>query len=308
MVKKRTYYQILTLWVVVYLIAIMVAPLAPNRFNLSAAKTHLVLLSFAVPQIIIWIMATRGMQRFKSYTNRIKKHKDGKSFDLVSTGLALLVINVVSLSLTQMVRPWALKYNFLPIFTPSYNYLEVLIPLVAFIYIYLGTQGLLKLTAKKQPETSSWILVLIVVGALAAIYSQKIFNYQYRNNTPNPYQFSSFYLPDPLILLTIALPYLVGWAIGIKAALNIVLYAKSVKGKIYRNSLHNLSMGIVWAIAFGVFVQLFFAFSTYLAKARLESIYIFVFLLLAMFGLAFQYISSGSKKLLTIEEVVDGKN
>ncbi len=308
MVEKRTYYQLLTPWIVLYLIGITIAPLALSRFNLTAAKTHLVLLSFAIPQIIIWIVATRGAQRFKCYTNKIKDHKDGKSFDLVASGLVLLVINVVSLGLSQMVRPWALQYHFLSVWTIAFNYLEVLIPLLAFSYIYLGTRDLLKLTAKKQPETRSWALVLIVVGSIAVIYSKKIFNYQFRNDTPNPNQFNSFYLPDPIILLTIALPYLTGWALGIKAAINIMLYGKSVEGTIYKNSLYKLSMGIVLAITFGVFVELFFAFSTYIAKARLQSIYIFVFLLLAIFGLAFQLISAGSKKLQIIEEAANGKD
>jgi hypothetical protein len=52
-------------------------------------------------------------------------------------------------------------------------------------------------------------------------------------------------MSDPLILLTLALPYLIGWWLGIKAALNLNNYRTNVQGIIYKNALFRLVVGIL---------------------------------------------------------------
>lgn len=303
MIKRRIYYIAFTIWSLIYIIGTLIAPLAPSRFNLTAAKTHLLQATIALPVILIWFAAIYGAERFNSYAHSIKESKDGKALNQVGTGLTWLAIAVMSGGLGSILRPWALRDGWIESFIISYNYLQVILYLTAFYFIYQGSVMLRAVVSKKRENISSWMPVIISILAIGILYISVILGYDYRNSTPSPHKYSSFYLPDSLIFLTLALPYLIGWALGIKSALNIAFYYKKVKGIIYRSALKRFVGGIFLVIAFAVILQMLIAFSTYFAQAGLASILLVIYLIIISYSLGFLVIAAGSKRLNAIEKV-----
>jgi hypothetical protein len=138
---------------------------------------------------------------------------------------------------------------------------------------------------------------------VGVVYVIVIHGYNYRNNTPDPGKYSSFYLPDGMIFFSLALPYLIGWALGIKSALNIWSYMRDVKGTIYKAALRRLVVGLLLVLAFAVIIQLFVAFSTYFAKSGLAALLLIVYLLILFYSFGYLIIASGTKNLNKIEKV-----
>src|SRR3954468_17513736 len=88
---KARYYGLFACASIIYIAGTLLAPLTPNRFNLSTAKTHALQIAIALPVVVIWEVAVYGAERFRSYAKSISDHPDGKSFNKVAIGLSLLV-------------------------------------------------------------------------------------------------------------------------------------------------------------------------------------------------------------------------
>jgi hypothetical protein len=302
---SKTYYYYLALAAVsaVYITASLLAPLGANRFNLTPAKTHLLQLTIYLPIVLVWWIAVFGAERFKNYTRRIKEHKDGRGLNKISTGLIILVVSIILGGLFGVLRPWALQNGWLAAFTNINNHLSVVGPLIAYGFIYAGSVDLKKLPKKHPTDYKRTVILLLFLALIAAWYIVQLVGYEYLETTPNPARYSSFYMSTPLVLLTIALPYLVGWGLGIKAALNLAEYRRQVKGLIYREMLLRLVIGTLVVIGFYFAVQLLVAFSTFFARAGLGAILLVVYLLILSYAVGFLMIASGARKLSRIEEV-----
>lgn len=303
MIKKRTYYTGFIIWSLIYITGILIAPAAPNRFNLTAAKTKLLQITIALPVVLIWGAAIYGAERFKNYTSGIKYEKDGSALDRVALGLIVLIGSVMSSGISGILRPWAIRDGWLKTFTIIFNYLQVLLPLIAFYIMFKGSSELKKLVVRKKENILSWLPVTLIIIVVGALYITVLLSYAYKNTTPDPSKYSSFYLSDPLIILTLALPYLLGWALGIKSTMNIAAYQKKVKGLIYKSALKRLVVGLYTVIGFAIILQLLTAFSTFFAKAGLGSILLIIYMIIIIYSVGFIIIASGAKRLGNIEKV-----
>ena len=304
--SKRAYYYLSYLAIsAIYVISSLLAPLGPNRFNLTASKTHLLQLTILLPVVLIWFAAVYGVEKFHTYTSSIKSYKDGKPLHLFATGLLILVGSIIFNSIVGILRPWALADGWLSAYTILANYLSAWLPLLAYACMYIGSAQLLK-SIKTKPKIKNplgWLPILLLLIIVGAIYVAVLLNYNYRSSTPDPTRYSSFYMSDPLILFTLALPYLFGWGLALKATLNLYAYLKQVRGVIYRSAFVRLLSGVLVVTLFYIIVQMLVAFSTYIAKAGLGSILLILYMLIMLYALGFLIIASGAKKLVAIEKV-----
>lgn len=300
---RRIYFYLAYLaFAVLYVTVSLLAPLGPNRFNLSPQRTHVLQLAILLPVVLIWMAAIYGAEKFHSYTRLIRKSQDGKALNIISIGLLILVGSILFNGLLSIVRPWALKDGWLSAYTIFSNYVSVLLPLLAYYVMHAGSRELLK-SIKVRTGRISWFGIIILVAVIGAAYVTALMNYDYRTHTPDPSKYSSFYISAPLIISSIALPYLIGWALAIKAVLNLNQYRRQVKGVIYQRSLFRLEAGLLVVTAFYILVQLLVAFSTYFAKAELGSILLFIYMIIILYALGFMIIASGTSKLTAIEKI-----
>lgn len=301
MINRRIYYAALLVWSIIYVAGTILAPLAPNHFNITPEQTHLLQVSLAIPVVLIWLAAVYGAERFKSYAQCIKSDRDGKAMNQVANGLNILVIAVLSNGISAIIRPWAYHDGWLRAFTIIFNYVQVALPLIALYVMYRGSVRL-RAIAKSRENLRSWLPIIGLAVVIAAIYFAILLSYQYRSHTPDPNEFSSFYLPDPLLVLTVALPNVVAWTLGFKAASNIIIYQRRVQGVIYRNALFRFATGIIIIIAFAVLLQLLIGLSAHLAKAGLGSILFLLYVIILIYSIGFLIVASGTKRLNAIEK------
>ncbi len=303
MSTKKLYWGLFSLASILYIIGTLLAPLTPNKFNLSTSKTHLLQAAIALPIIIIWAIAVYGAERFMRYTAKIKADKDGKALSKVALGLSLLIAASIFNAVFGVLRGWAFRDGWLEGYTIVANYLGILLPAVAYIFMFRGSVALLRLTGiKKSFFVSSLSLVGLLI-AIGIVYTFIMFNYDYRNSTPDPSKYSSFYLNDFAILITIIIPYLISWSLGIIAIFNIGAYQRHVKGTIYKSALFRVVVGTLWVTVFYILLQMLVALSTYLSKAGVAAILLFLYLIILLYAAGFLIIASGTRKLNAIEKV-----
>jgi MFS family permease len=304
MTQRHKYYLALIIAVIVYIFGTLLGPLGPNRFNLTPAKTHLLQLSIALPAIFIWVAAVYGGERLKTYASGIRKYNDGKALNKFATGLLILAFSSLIGGIYGMLRAWAMKDGWLSPFTILANYLAVILPLIAFSYLYTGSRSLKLLTKKKVSNERYWVIAIsLFLLAVALIYLQHLSNYKYVGSTPDPTRYSSFYMSRPMVVITIIIPYLVSWWLGLMAALNLAVYRWRVKGVVYRASLFRLVVGTAIVVMTSIFVELFIALSTYIAGAGLGAILGLVYALLLVYAAGFLLIASGARKMMALEKV-----
>jgi hypothetical protein len=300
--RKRNYFLALFLWSIFYIVGTVAAPLSPNRFNITPSKTHFLQITIALPVVVIWFIALSGAARFKEYANSINKYKDGKAMDEFANGLLLLVFSVISSGLSAILRPWAIKDGWLQGFTIVFNLVQVILALVAFFVMFRGSEKLLRVISKKRRNVlRDWLPVILAMILISAIYISVLFNYQYRNSTPDPLKFSSYYMSDVVLLLTIVIPTIIGWALGLKAARNMIIYRREIKGNIYQGALFRTALGVAIVVCTAVIFQLLSGLAAYLSKAGLQAILLIVYALILLYSIGFVVIASGTKKLCAIE-------
>lgn len=301
-VRRVYFYFAYLIFAIIYIAVSLLAPVMPNRFNLSAASTRLLELTILLPAVLIWLAAVYGVEKLYGYIRMIRSSKDGNALSIFTLGLSFLVGSILVNALVGLVRPWAMKDEWLAAYTIFANYLGVILPLAAYAIMHAGSLRLLA-TIKSKPDRKSWLSIIALIILIGAGYLAALLHYKYRASTPDPAKFSSFYMSDVLIFLTLCLPYLIGWALAIKTLLNLDQYRRQVKGLIYKKSLFRLEVGILIVIIFYIIVQVLVAFSTYFSHAGLGSILALLYILILFYALGFLIIASGTSQLTQIERV-----
>ncbi len=272
------------------------------HYNLSLSQTHLLQLSIVVPLLAIWLVAAYGALRFRRYANMIKSSPDGGAVDTLSNGLVVLVIYLLSSTLVGSIAPYFANTGYASTAVIIRNYLPLALALYSFGLLY---QGSLKLTALIKAPTwrGSRVILFLIPYCIFAVFYTWVF---YLN--PNLHETASnglpyFVLSRPWLLFTYVLPYLLTWFLGCLAALNIRLYARDVKGSIYRSALLNLVAGIGTVIFITLALQLLTTASSTINHLNLASLLLLVYLLVIFYAVGYALIAFGSKKLTRIEEV-----
>lgn len=300
---QSKYYSILALAIVLYATLTLFGPKAPNKYDLSDGELILIRLTVIVPIVLIWIAAFYGAVRFKAYAESIKSRPDGKALTGVADAIMILAIGLVVTSLLGTLRQFAINNDYEVIYSIVRNYVAVAFPLIAFYKLFTASRGLVKLTDKPSGTSNDSALAFLATAGVSIAYTAMLLQYPYRNDTPDPQTYCSYFLPDALIVLTIIVPYVLSWFLGILAAVNIAAYSRHAKGLIYKKALSNLVKGIVAVTIFSVFLQLLDSVADSVASLSLAKILALVYVIIIGWAVGYLLIASGAKKLTKIEEV-----
>ncbi|HSX48321.1 MAG TPA: hypothetical protein VLF41_02360 [Candidatus Nanoarchaeia archaeon] len=302
---KRNYYLGLIISALVYVILTFTAPILSNSYNLSNTSTRLLQLAFVLPVLLIWILAVYGAANFKYYSSLIQDSADGKALDKVSNGLVVLVAGSIVQSLFATLRTRMITSGHAIGFTYLNIALTIVLPIAAFYMIYLGASGLVRLARQEGITPQSYLFPIVAFTALSSTYTWAVLNNPYRNATPDIIKYTSYFMPDILIILLVVTPIVATWLFGILAVTSIKNYQHSAKGSLYRQALAKLANGLLAVVVFSILIQFLGALgpSLNLSSASLKFIIILIYVILILYAVGYGFIASGAKRLAKIEEV-----
>ena len=301
--NRWPYLIILAIWMG-YCALILLGPstsVSANRFDISTLQVNLLKLTIALPLLLIWMVGFRGVRRLHQYVALIKHEPDGKALQYILIGLATLLAYVIVQFVLSAVPAYFRDTGWLNAAVAIRNQLPVLLAVVGFGYVLIGSFFLNKLI-KERPSYLVYLAVgliyIIFTVAFTWSFAESLQERIITNGIPN------FGLEGITPLFTQGLPYLLAWFIGLLAVINIFNFATRVKGIFYRKPLRQLATGLVIVLLNSVAIQII-SFTSKIASSGLGYILAIVYILLFVYALGFYLIYAGTSKLLRIEGSAD---
>lgn len=247
-------------WIAVVLLYVFLIFLLPaNRptmeaHNLTPLGYRIVFLSLTLPSILTWLVAFWSYFKLYVYSNIIKESSEGAPFTMLTKGAAWLAWSlplsaITGIILTGIANKWEV---FRPAGIILGNYVNLLLPLIAFTIIGGASRRLISQAGLRLSDFSSRSIMLLFVlaGVSYSFLTFRWFDLTNASSTNNP-----FYMPLWLTLLTIIIPYLYTWFIGLLAAYELTLYSRNSKGLLYKKAVRYLSLGLVIVIVSSISLQ-----------------------------------------------------
>jgi hypothetical protein len=139
-------------------------------------------------------------------------------------------------------------------------------------------------------------IMVIVLALIGVIYVYLVTNTHNRLN-------SSYHLSTLYILLSLVVPYIYMWFIGILSFYEILLYRAKIPGILYRQSWRLLASGVGSLIVISILIQYLTTVSERLTRLSLNWVLMVVYALLILIGVAYILVALGVRNLKKIEEV-----
>jgi hypothetical protein len=276
---------------------------ALTKYHLTSGQDIILTLTITLPYLIIWGIALIGYLRFKAYSDAIKESRDGAAFHTISSGLLWLAL---WLPLSAVVGTITSGYyrghvSSTPEMVSLNNYISVIILFIAFWRLQIGSRQLIGSLRKPNLRLPQLMTMLFI--SFSALYLLLVLHDPARQFPTRSVPVASYYLPDWLTVLTIVIPTLITWQLGMQALFNIYLYRNNVKGRIYKDAFNNLGNGFTSVIVVLVVLRCFESLSSHLTKLSLGPILLIVYLLLIALSIGYILIFRGARSLHRIEEI-----
>jgi hypothetical protein len=270
-----------------------------NKYHLSLAGYHWLVYPLVTLLVLIWLASLYGSLRVKSYSKLIKSSHDGRGMNRISNGLLVLTLSLpLNSNISYVVNHFGRRHaDLLPTMTIINNYIVLALAATAFTLLFSGSQDLHRLIRGRirQLPPMVWQGFFILFSSLYSyfIIAQPIHT---------PLARRAYFLPDWLLALTIAAPYVFFWYLGARAAYNIYLYRSNINGSLYKSALNFVALGIAVVVLGSVLTRVFISISTTITNLKLTPILIIIYGLLSVIAAGYILIAIGAKKLRRIEE------
>jgi hypothetical protein len=297
--KLKTLYAYLIL-IILYAAGTLLLPPKKGtlqRYHITELHLRVLDLTIIILYGFIWFCATYGFYIFRQYYQLIKKTKDGEALSKVTAGIGFLafwfpITSVYNTYTGYLVERHASLAGSIAI---SQDYLSLLIPLLGFILIGIGARRLIDIV-KQRPSMGGINALGIILILIGVLYVYLVTNTHNRLN-------STYHLSTMYILITLVVPYLYMWLIGLLSFYEIYLYRAKVPGILYRQSWRFLALGLGALIVISITIQYLTTISERLTKLSLNWVLMVIYLLLILLAIAYIFIALGVRNLKKIEEV-----
>jgi len=270
-----------------------------THYHLSHASYYWLIDPLAIILVLIWLVSLYGSLRVKAYARVIDGSKDGKGMNLIGNGLLTQTISLPIISNLSYILNHAAKNHpgLQPTATIIINYISLGLMAAAFILVFAGGQKLFKLVPSRTRQLPRivWQGVFILASSLYTylVIIQPIHH---------PLDRRAYFLPDWLLVLTIAAPYIFFWYLGVNGAYNMYLFSRNIKGSIYKDALSFLASGVALVVLASVITRIITSLSSRITSLKITPILLIVYGLLAVIAAGYILIAIGAKKLRKIEE------
>lgn len=271
-------------------------PIALKHYHLSPTGLRVLEFTLVVPIVAIWFTVFYAYDRLHRYSKLIRNNKDGKAVMRLSDGLLAFALGIpLSSILSTALKVIGRHYPSLTgITTITSNYIGVLYPLIAFIFISMGARALSEIS-KSRPSLKIFNILVLAIIAIGVIFCDLIARAHHN-------LYHTYHLSYSLVMLTLGIPYMYMWFLGLFAATEIYLYSRRVAGIVYRQSWNLLAIGLGSFIVVSIVLEYLSTLSTWLNGLSLPGILLLLYVLLLLLASAFIVVALGTKELMKIEE------
>jgi len=267
-------------------------------YNFSLSQAHIVAFITALPLFGVWFVAFYCYGKLHKYVDSIHKAREAAAFSRIADGVMVLSWGLVIQAFAALLLGGLSGHihGFYGAAAVIENYIKIVFTLIAFTFISSGARQLL--TTRHGYATlpsSRWLILLFAI--IASIYSYLAVHVQ--DHSP-----FAHHLPIALLFITVIIPYIYSWFLGLLAAFDITIHAKVTHGVLYRRSLNELAGGLICLIISSIIMQyLNSAFAAKVGAFSINAVLLIDYFLL--FGMAFGYVLmiNGVRGLQRIEEI-----
>lgn len=274
-----------------------------TKYGLTAHKVYVLRLATVIPYILIWFIALFGYIKFRNYARSIQESREGRALKLISDGLLVLAIMLPLNTILSNTASYLYHRDpsIKPLLVIMTNYITLIILLFAFTIIGRGARKLQATLSYSGYTWRQWLGILLLT-ILALLYVFLLFTNPDRRSGGST-AFNGTYLPDWVLALTIVLPYLYIWYLGMVSALRISTYSLRVKGILYKAFLRYLANGVALVVLGQMSVRYLTSLSSHLDNVGLQFLLLIIYIVLFLIGIGFGLIAYGAHKLQKIESV-----
>jgi hypothetical protein len=289
----------------VYALAVLLLPAntaTASAYDLSSASYRIILLSIMLPSFIVWFTAFIGYGTLQRYAQSIKGTAEAPYFTQLADGAKWLAWSLPVAALTSIVLNS--MGNRFPDFHDTgiilVNYISLILPLIAFFKIGHAVRNLISEKGLEFSIFNARIISILftIAGMLYCYLTLRNFESTSLLSTNNPY-----FLPVWLMVLTVIVPYLYMWFIGILAAYQLFIYSKNMQGILYRRALLYVACGLAAVIISSIAIQYLNTVIPRVGHLMIDHRLMLNILFRILAGTGFILLAIGATRLKKIEEV-----
>jgi hypothetical protein len=289
----------------IYVVLIFILPASRetmHAYKFSTIEYRIIDLAVNIPSILVWFAAFMGYATLKHYAKSLEGSEEAASYKKLAIGFGWLAWSLPATALISIiVSSISYKVNgFKPASIIITNYINLLLPLIAFTIISTASRSIASKAKLKISLAAARINILLYLTAAVfyCYFTFMRFNLHYLSSTKN-----LFYLPVWLMIITIIIPYLYAWFIGIFASYELTLYSKQIGGLLYRRALRLLVIGLLIIVISSIVLQYVNGIVPRVGHLVLNYKLVVTVLFRLINGIGYIILALGAFRLKKIEEV-----
>jgi hypothetical protein len=270
-----------------------------TNYHLPPGGLNAIRFSILLPLLVFWLFAVYGAQVFRNYAKLTAGSPEANPLRIASTGLYVtLATFIISAVFGSLLNFYTQSVGY-PGLVILHDHLVAFLTLAGFILFYIGSRQLLVLTSVRSSKTASYWATGITVLAAIGFSSRYVALHASHSFAAD----SALAYVSPTILLgTLVLPYFVAWYAGVLSVINIVQYARTVRGVLYRHALRDLALGLCAVISFSSLGGVLTLVASTSPSMNLGPLLLILYLALILYGAGYLFVANGARKLTMIEK------
>lgn len=304
--NKLSFSVLIIIWII-YSALTLLAPAveAGSRYSVTLLQINLLRVTLLLPYLLIWMSGLFAFLHFHSYQSFLGKSPEASGFKKLTKAIGfLLAVVIIPLFVSLYGTYHADSYLVQKTITILRNNLTVIFYLISFYYLWGASSELITALIKDEKKLKpKYEIVSIITALLGLILIFLILHNPFRSTSSNPLIRPTYYLSDWSIFITIIIPYLLVWLLGLLAIINIKTLANEVSGVIYKKTFNSISRALIILISLVISLQFLSQASTFFAHASLGIILSVVYALLLLIAGAYLYLAKAAKQLTAIEKI-----
>lgn len=256
-----------------------------------------------IPLLLIWATAFYSLNKLQAYIVYLQLSPEEAGFKGLAKGCKWLVWGLPLTAILNIGLVRLSEYGDVGLINEARfisTYASLLLLIVAFSYMSKGTSLLMQKYTKKHTHTSVLALKQLILSLLGIGYSYLIIsNLDELNLLSSENRYS---IPVWALILSLVIPYLYVWFLGILTATDIMRFAHKTPGIIYRKGLHLLASGLILVVLSLMSVQYLKALIPYSGSSQVFP-YAATIIVYSLCWAGFMMIAGGARKMQKVEEV-----